>query len=197
MIEKPFLWHRVRVEKTIISRIITLIQAFVSHAVRKSRGVRVVSAAFVLFVAACDSELPPDRAVVGSAAPEIAALDLDGQAVHLGDYDGKFLVLAFWLGGCAPCAEEMPVLKDLGKGREGDLKVLTINVGGNAEVAAGLEEQFGSGFDYAVDQLALTATRYGVRAFPTLAVIDKRGRLIGRQVGEVRTKDLSALIAAR
>ena len=197
MIEKPFLWRRFFKDNMIISRIIILIQPFVLLGAGKSRGLRVVSAAFVLSVGACDSKLPPDKAVVGKAAPEIAALDLGGQAIHLGDYDGRFLVLAFWLGGCAPCAAEMPVLKDLGAGREGDLKVLTINVGGNADVAAGLAAEFGDGFDYAVDQLALTATRYGVRVFPTLAVIDKRGRLIGRQVGEVRAKDLSALAAAR
>ncbi len=91
---------------------------------------------------------------------------------------------------------ELPGLADLASDPSDGFRVLTINVGGNADIAAGLAAEFGERLDYAVDQLALTATRYKVRVFPTMVVIDRRGHVISRRVGAFRKADLMAAIVS-
>ena len=48
---------------------------------------------------------------VGSRAPGLALVDLDGKPVNLGDYAGKPVVLNYWASWCGPCRDEFPQLK--------------------------------------------------------------------------------------
>lgn len=113
--------------------------------------------------------------------PNLAVLDLAGNPVSLADYAGKPVLLNFWLGGCAPCLTEIPTLQALHAAHAAEgLAVLSINVGGNAAVAADMQARV----DYAVvrDALGLTATRYQIGAFPTNVVIGRDGRVRARLV---------------
>ncbi len=44
-----------------------------------------------------DTEEPGSGLRVGSPAPEIEGVDLDGQGMALSDYRGKVVLLSFWM----------------------------------------------------------------------------------------------------
>src|SRR5690554_4912180 len=50
---------------------------------------------------------------VGSVAPDYAAVDLEGNAVRLSDFDGEVVLLNIWATWCPPCREEMPSMQRL------------------------------------------------------------------------------------
>lgn len=148
-----------------------------------------------LLLVACDEA--PRQAARSGPAPEIAALNLDGRPVRLADYAGKVLIINFWLGGCAACVQELPVIEAVHRDhREEGVVVLAVNVGGNADMARQLAAERGNGFDNAVDELSLTATRYEVGVFPTVVVVDRVGRLRARLVGQIPKSTLEAKVAA-
>ena len=144
-------------------------------------------------LSACDSE---PVATVGQPAPEFQAFDLDGEAVKIANLRGNVVVVNFWLGGCAPCITEAPIIQEvLDTYRNDGLAVVSINVGGNSQIVKDFIEETNTSFDFAVDQLSLTAMRYGVAGFPTTFIVDRNGLVRERFLGEVRPGTLDRTLA--
>lgn len=51
------------------------------------------------------------REMIGKAAPDISAIDIDGNPISLKDYSGKVVLLYFWATWCGPCIGNMPIVK--------------------------------------------------------------------------------------
>lgn len=135
-------------------------------------------------LSACDGD---QLAQVGKPAPELQALDLDGQSVTLAGFRGQVVLVNFWLGGCVPCVTEAPIIQEIYEThKHGGLTVLSINVGGNATIVRDFIDETDVTFDFAVDQLSLTATRFGVAAFPTTFIVDRSGVVREKILGEVQ-----------
>ena len=70
------------------------------------------------------------------------------------------VLVDFWATWCAPCRAIAPLLEELAKEHDGDLKVVKLDVQSNSK----------------------TAMKYGVVNIPTLLVL-KNGEEVGRKVG--------------
>lgn len=120
--------------------------------------------------------------VIGKPAPSWTLPDLAGKNHSLKDYRGKVVILDFWYRGCPWCMRAMPKLNDLAR-EYGDKTLAVIGMNTDAEL---------SDAQFVVDKLGLTYPslrsgelykKYGVGGFPTLFVLDARGRVRDIEVG--------------
>ena len=117
------------------------------------------------------------------APKEIRLNALDGKAYELKD-PGRVVLLHFWASWCAPCMEEMPALKRLGK----DLKDMGLTVlmvaedsRKNARVFA---EEHKVPLPVLIDQYGAAMRAYGVKAIPSSVVIGRDGAIKAYIIGQ-------------
>jgi peroxiredoxin len=118
-----------------------------------------------------------DRAVLaGKQAPAWKLKDLDGKEHSLEDYRGKVVVLDFWYRGCGWCVRAMPQLVSLAKDfKDQPVAVLGMNID---------EDEKDARFVVAKKKLNYPNLKargipelYKVSAYPTLILIDAKGRV--------------------
>ena len=84
------------------------------------------------------------------------------------DADGPVLV-DFWAPWCGPCRVVHPILEEMATEREGDLKIVSLNVDDNQQ----------------------TAARYEVLSIPTM-ILFKNGQVAKKVIGAYPKKRLEA-----
>jgi thiol-disulfide isomerase/thioredoxin len=120
--------------------------------------------------------------VTGTFPANFKEKTIRGNRIELDKLKGKVVVLNFWFVGCPPCRMEIPELNELTKefaGRE------VVFVGVALDEKAAVEEFLVSTpFDY--QQIAsgrAIATQYGIKGYPTHAVLDKTGKVVFQTMG--------------
>ena len=112
---------------------------------------------------------------VGSAAPELHTRRIRGpDPVSLEQLRGRVVILDFWATWCGPCRAVMPFLDALH--RQHHRRGLSI-VGISSEDSEQIDRFLTArpvGYTVARDSGG-TGRRYGVRAIPTLVVVDRNG----------------------
>lgn len=136
-----------------------------------------------LLLAACGGE-PPPRLNTGDAAPAFRTVRLDGTAIDFpAAYAGKPVVLRFWADWCKFCEPEMRLLDTL-RQRHAGLEVLAVNAGQDKATVEAFMKKLGVGYPAAMDESSKIARSYGVVGLPTTFLIDGRGVVRGKIVGE-------------
>ena len=64
--------------------------------------------------------------LLGRAAPDFHATDLDGRAVSLASYRGRPLIVSFAASWCHPCNQEYPLLVKAAAAHRGRLAVVSV-----------------------------------------------------------------------
>ncbi len=130
---------------------------------------------------------------LGSPAPEIKVKSLEGASTTLAAFRGRVVLIDFWATWCPPCRKGLPETQELhntyGKKR---LAVITISDEPKATVTPFLKANKLT-FPAYLDQSGATNRAYHIEAIPTVAVIDKSGRLSAFFVG---LQDKSTIMAA-
>ena len=119
-------------------------------------------------------------------APDFDLPTLSGERVRLADFRGKVVLLNFWATWCVPCRTEMPAIEALfQRHREQGLEVVGVNLDklSPAGVEAFLKEVKVT-FRVVLDPSWSTTHAYGVVGLPTTYLIDRKGRVVVREVGE-------------
>jgi peroxiredoxin len=130
-------------------------------------------------------------------APDFTLKDLDGKTQRLSDYKGKVVLVNFWATSCAVCLKEMPRLAELHE-RYAARGLETIAVAmpydpPNRVVAYQRDKRLP--FKVAIDPNGEAARRFDdVRVTPTTFLIDRRGRIVARYVGEPDFAEVAKLI---
>ncbi|MEA9984752.1 MULTISPECIES: TlpA family protein disulfide reductase [Subtercola] len=123
------------------------------------------------------------------AVVSFTGTDDTGAAVDSSTYLGQVLVLNFWYAGCAPCRAEAPALQTLSVKYDGKgASFLGVNVRDQAATAVAFGQSFGITYPSVIDtngavQLALSG-QVAPNAVPTTLVIDKKGRVAARILGQ-------------
>lgn len=119
--------------------------------------------------------------------PELAFVDLDGNAGNLSDYRGKIVLVNFWASWCPPCRTEMPDLVRISKEYASKSVVVlgvAMDVGRLDGVRRFLQEM---DVTYPVvmprgDSAALSS----VRGLPTTWLLDKQGHITTMYSGAMK-----------
>ncbi|MBN1120236.1 MAG: redoxin domain-containing protein [Anaerolineae bacterium] len=133
-------------------------------------------------------EFPTDLDWVNVAAP----LTLD-------DLRGKVVLLDFWTYGCINCIHMIPVLERLEEKYPDELIVIGVHSAkfdneGQTENIEQIVQRYGLRHPVINDDEFLVWQAYGVRAWPTLALLDPRGHIYAIDAGEIPFEPLDRII---
>lgn len=130
-------------------------------------------------------------------APDSTFILLDGTKKTTADYRGKVMLVNFWATSCTSCVAEMPQLmatheKYQSRGYETlavamsyDIPAYVVNFAQTRKLP----------FQVAIDNTGAVASAWGdVRLTPTTYLVNKRGEIVKRYVGEPDFDELHRLI---
>ena len=121
-------------------------------------------------------------------APAGRFSDADGEALELGDFAGRALVVNFWATWCAPCVREMPSLDRLqAETAEDGVAVLAISNdrGGLNQVLPFFAERDLKHLEIYIDADMSFARAMAVRALPTTLILEPGGRIVASAEGSL------------
>ncbi|MFG6467770.1 TlpA family protein disulfide reductase [Roseateles sp. BYS87W] len=139
-------------------------------------------------------------AISGCAREQAPAVDyvlLDGQKLSSAGWNGKVMVVNFWATSCATCVKEMPQIvatHEKYKSRGLDTVAVAMSYDPPAFVSKFAETRK-LPFGVAIDNTGAVASAFGqVQMTPTTFLINKRGEIVKRYVGEPDFAALHQLI---
>lgn len=143
-----------------------------------------IAVALLLGIRSCQQRGLPE-----GPAPALAGADLHGKPTDLADYRGAPVLLYFWATWCGVCEVEAANVQAL----SADLPVVGVaSQSGDAATVRAHMAQEGLTFRSLNDPTGSLAKRFGVRAFPTLLVVDGAGHIAHAEVGYTTTLGLRA-----
>jgi cytochrome c biogenesis protein CcmG, thiol:disulfide interchange protein DsbE len=135
--------------------------------------------------------------LVGTLAPRIGGVTLDGTHFQLPRAPGHYVVLNFFASWCVPCQEEGPELVafQFQHRQSGTASVLSVVFDDTTGDARAYQRRVGVTWPTMADPDNAIALAYGVRQDPTSFLIAPTGRVVASISGGVTAKGLNALIA--
>ena len=149
--------------------------------------------AVIFSLSGCGRKEPP---AVGVTPPKFTLLDLKGDKITLpDDFSGKVVVIRFWIDSCKSCEKEMPEIDQIyNKYKDKGLVVLAINVGQSKNAAEAFATRLHISYPVLLDTNSATTERYGVKAVPFTFVVDKKGVITKRVLGETERESFEKMI---
>ena len=120
------------------------------------------------------------------SARDFSLPNLNGEIVSLQELRGQAVVLYFWATWCGPCRAGMPSLQALhDRYRENGLEVLAVNIREAPQHVQSFISENNYTFPVLLDGNGAVSGAYGVRALPTIFIIDQEGFVVHRRTGGV------------
>jgi peroxiredoxin len=150
-------------------------------------------------VASASTPLPVTLEIttlIDKAAPNFELTGLDGKTYRLSSYRGRVVFVNFWATWCIPCQTELPTFQQFQaqQGQAGAV-ILAVNQAEPADkITSYLQEHNISGLDILLDSNLDANTAYDILAMPTTFVVDPKGIVRYKHLGEMKPEDLAAYI---
>lgn len=119
--------------------------------------------------------------------PDVTFVDLQGQKITSQDLRGKVVMINFWATSCTTCVKEMPEMVDTyNKYKAAGLEFIAVAMAYDPpNYVLNFVETRKLPFTVALDTQGGLAKSFGdVQLTPTTLVIDKRGQVLKRYIGE-------------
>ena len=123
----------------------------------------------------------------GAAKAEgFAVTDTRGKTHHLGDYQGKWVLVNFWATWCPPCLEEIPELVSLYEAHRKEVEVIGIAMQYQApEAVIEYADNLFMSYPVVLGNEDIAAQIGKVNSLPTTFIFDPQGTMVRRHVGAV------------
>ncbi len=131
------------------------------------------------------------------AAPAVEYVLLDGTRQNFADLRGKVVLVNFWATSCATCVKEMPeMVATYQKYRDRGLDFVAVAMSYDPPAyVANFTESRKLPFKVAIDNTGQVAREFGdVKLTPTTFVLNRRGEIVKRYVGEPDFAQLHQLV---
>lgn len=132
-----------------------------------------------------------------SAAPASTFVLLDGSRQTTDDFKGKVTLVNFWATSCVTCVAEMPkVIATYDKYKNQGYDTLAVAMSYDPpSYVVNFAETRKLPFKVAIDNTGAVAQAWGdVKLTPTTYIVNKRGEIVKRYVGEPDFAELHRLI---
>lgn len=136
-----------------------------------------------------------------ASAPELATGSwINSEPLRLADLRGRVVLIDFWTFGCYNCRNTLPFVKSWDdRYRQKGLTVIGVHSPEfdeekNAENLRRAVSSLGISYPVVTDNDYQTWNAYRVEAWPTVFLLDKRGRIRWRHVGEGNYDEAERLI---
>lgn len=114
--------------------------------------------------------------VVGSLAPDLGLVDLEGTPQRLADRTGRVVLLNFWASWCGHCRSEIPHLNTIyDEYKDQGLEIVAVSVGEEPAELATFVQQNDVRFPVLVDAQGAAIVTYRLRAIPTSYFLNDQG----------------------
>ena len=149
-----------------------------------------------MFMIGCTSDKKGPTLKRGERVPDITFASTEGGAFSLpADTAGKLTVILFWSEGCNYCKKEMPFIQPVyEKYKDSAFEFLAVHAGPGMEASVAIKKSMGLTFPMVVDEKFRSKKAYGVRAVPSMYVLDAEGKLKERILGGLGAADIEKLI---
>ncbi|GAB4503505.1 MAG: hypothetical protein Fur0043_04970 [Anaerolineales bacterium] len=129
-------------------------------------------------------------------APELMLSDVNGKQHSLVAYRGQVVLVNLWATWCPPCKAEMPTLNRYYQDHAAEgFVILAVNDGDPAEAVRSFVQTYGLSFPVLLDPTYIASDHaFKTRNLPTSFVIDRRGDVRLRWVGEIDRPTLEAYV---
>jgi thiol-disulfide isomerase/thioredoxin len=128
--------------------------------------------------------------------PKLGGSTLAGGTVTLAALRGKPTFLNFWQSYCTPCQTEAPQLKAFAQTLHGRANLVGVDVQDRRHAALAFVRRY----EWRYPQLPVSdldlVERFGVVGFPTTIILDARGRVVDKIVGQTTEKALALKLRA-
>jgi thiol-disulfide isomerase/thioredoxin len=132
---------------------------------------------------------------------EIRGKTLDGGELDVADHRGEVVVLNIWASWCSPCRAEMPHLVATAEETRGQgVRFVGIDTSDSRRNALAFEKKHDANYPSLFDptgRVILSGFPKGTvppRAVPSTVVVDRKGRIAARALGQVSRKELRSMI---
>jgi peroxiredoxin len=132
--------------------------------------------------------------------PVVTLTTIQGEKLTAGDLRGKVVLVNFWATSCVTCVKEMPKLVETyRKHRDRGFETIAVAMSYDPpNYVLHYAEKNALPFKVALDPTGATARAFGdVSLTPTTFVIDRRGTIVKRYLGEPDFAELDRLIEGK
>jgi peroxiredoxin len=129
--------------------------------------------------------------------PHVTFTTLNGKQISTDSLRGKVVMVNFWATSCSTCVHEMPsMISTYNKYKDRGLEFVAVAMSYDApNYVVNYAETRKLPFDVAFDASGAAAQSFGnVKLTPTTFVIDKKGNIVKRYVGEPEFAALDRLL---
>ena len=149
-----------------------------------------------ILVVSCQSKAPAENVTTAAANPfslkEVRFQRMDGTEFGLAPEQKAYTVLHFWATWCKPCLAEFPELKAALPRLQSDSVAFFLATEEDMNQIRAFEEKRNFGLEF-LHLKEATLADFEVHALPTTLVLDRQGKVVYRNMGQLNWQDVTSI----